>query len=1254
MNTTHTSSSLVCIRKETGDVVGAGFLVDEQHILTCAHVVAEALEWSGGESSPEPPQELIHFDFPLLDHSTMLTAQVVFWQSARADWNGGDISGLQLLTDAPIGAEAARFALAEDVWDHDFRAFGFPSGQDNGVWATGRLLDRQASNWIQIEDNKTGGFAVMPGFSGGAVWDEQLGGVVGMVVASIVQPGTKGAFVIPLDVLLAAWPLIKPTTRQRVFLSAAPEAAIHLARLRTDLEANDILVWDEQHGPAGRSAPPERVRQQGIRAAQALVVIVTSQTLSSRIVREHLHLAELYQRPSIFVWMGDEERSTEQVGWHDIIWVDAHGPNYMMGLQEIGAALRKRASITGLLDILNEPEWEPRNPYVGLRAFTAEETKDFFGRELFIDQLYSDLQQLLNTEPHTKEAKRLLTIIGASGSGKSSVVLAGLLPRLRQSDDSKSWVYLNPMTPSKDPIEALVDTLSPHFPDTSFKTQRENLEDDTTNGLHRLAKHLAAEQERITHQKTRVVLFVDQFEELFTQTASEGLRRRFLDLLCTAVIEPEGPLLMLLTLRADFYHRLIEYPEFYRLIEPTLHILFPLEIEELRAAIERPAAQPDVQLIFEGNLVGDLLFEVQGQAGALPLLQFTLQQLFARRIGHRLTRQAYIDIGKVSGALAKYGDETYEQLPKEQQQLARVLFLRLLEPGSSEHDTTRRRAALTEFVFDDQKQTRLMQETIDIFVKARLLTTNTNESTGTNTIEVSHEALIREWPLLVSWLREARDDIHLQHTVSEDAAEWERHKRPGDRLYRGAQLKEAQAWARRNATSKQEQAFLHTSAARSLRSLIAIIAVMLVVVTSCGIAGWFALHQPPKPGYVTTADEYAIGSLRWAIGTAHAGDTITFDPSMVGQTIVLKNADIHIFQQHLTIQSPATDRITIREIGVSLIVDKPASVTISGLVFQGSNTENQGSLIYNSGKLTLKNCAISGNTIHGFSIGGAGIANYGDGTITMSNSTVSDNTLSFSNGVSDSGGAGIYNGGGTFIMSNSTISHNTTSVHGTADGGGIANGGTFIMSNSTVSNNTDSYGKGGGIYNFATIAMTNSTVSDNTAQGFGGGIYNYNYLYGGNTTLIFCTIVNNSVLGPDGSDIANRADKGIRSQVYMKASIVGGNDVQHTPTAGVMTSGGYNVIQYLSSVEFGSKSNTDRSVDKLTSVFGPSPELQNNGGSTQTYRLVAGTDDPAEGAIPQDECSDSQGHPILTDQRGLPRPGKNKQSCDSGAYESQG
>src|SRR5207245_2645385 len=173
--------------------------------------------------------------------------------------------------------------------------------------------------------------------------------------------------------------------------------------------------------------------------------------------------------------------------------------------------------------------------------------------------------------------------------------------------------------------------------------------------------------------------------------------------------------------------------------------------EDLRATIEQPAALPDVQLTFEGNLVGDLLFEIQGQVGALPLLQFTLEQLFERRSEHRLTLSAYREIGGVKGALSRHAESTYAALPSEEhRKLARTLFVRLIELGATEQDTTRRRAALSEFTLDDPNQTRLLRETMDTFIAARLLTTN--EVGDTTTIEVSHEAVIREWKRLAEWM----------------------------------------------------------------------------------------------------------------------------------------------------------------------------------------------------------------------------------------------------------------------------------------------------------------------------------------------------------------------------------------------------------------------------------------------------------------------------------------------------------------------
>jgi hypothetical protein len=155
-------------------------------------------------------------------------------------------------------------------------------------------------------------------------------------------------------------------------------------------------------------------------------------------------------------------------------------------------------------------------------------------------------------------------------------------------------------------------------------------------------------------------------------------------------------------------------------------------------------------------------------------------------------------------------------LPSEEHhRLARVLFLRLIDPGVTEQDTTRRRAAISELSLPDPKQTTILREVADAFIAARLLTTN--ERVGTSTVEVSHEALIREWARLADWLREAREDLHLLRVISEDAAEWRRYGRSLDRLYRGTQLAEALTWRERSLLSLDEEAFLEASISEQAR-----------------------------------------------------------------------------------------------------------------------------------------------------------------------------------------------------------------------------------------------------------------------------------------------------------------------------------------------------------------------------------------------------------------------------------------------------
>lgn len=603
-------------------------------------------------------------------------------------------------------------------------------------------------------------------------------------------------------------------TPRRIFLTTAPADELFAARLRADLEARGVVVTS---APEAGTLNQENALREAVGDAHVVLVVISPYTRSSRTVKEQLRIAGMYQQRMVFVRAaGDDIAADLPEAWGRtamIDLIDARGTRYMTAINEIMTFLKEAIPITSPnVPTLPLSPAEPRNPFKGLHAFTESDAADFFGRDTLILELAETIEEMLAAEQSATPGSRLLTVIGPSGSGKSSTVRAGLLPEMRKSTlpGSEKWVYLEPIVPGKRPLESLVLALAPRLPNRSLRSIRMDLDDDSARGLHLLATQL------IKQPDTRVVLTIDQFEELFAQAISEQERLCFIDLLVTAATEPRGPLILLLTLRADFYDRPMHYPQLSYLIEAHQTSVRPMNPHELRAIIERPAVLPDVQVIFEDNLVGDLLFEAQGQIGALPLLEFTLDQLFRQREDHRLTRNAYRQIGGVKGALAKHAESTYASLrTEEHRQLARALFLRLINPGISEQDTTRRHAPLSELSLPDQQQTTLLREVADAFVAARLLTTN--ENAGITTIEVSHEALIREWACLAEWLREAREDIVVQQTISADAMEWARRGSPEDRLYRGTQLVEAQAWAARNVANTDEMAFLETSVARHKR-----------------------------------------------------------------------------------------------------------------------------------------------------------------------------------------------------------------------------------------------------------------------------------------------------------------------------------------------------------------------------------------------------------------------------------------------------
>ncbi len=606
-----------------------------------------------------------------------------------------------------------------------------------------------------------------------------------------------------------------PTT-SFVFLCYAHADAAFAARLSADLQASGLTCWTDQRGLKPGTADWEQTVRDAIRACQAIVLVASRDSRQSRYVKAELSVAEMYQRPVYPLWAaGEEWIDCIPLGLSAMQYTDARGALYNAALTAVVQNLSPKVeppspSSEGSLQPRSEPAslppvGEPRNPYKGLRPFIAEDASDFFGRSGVIDELVVALGGAL--EPGTPSANRLLAVVGPSGSGKSSVVMAGLLPRLQQSalPHSDEWIYLGPIVPGNHPVEALTVALADKL-DHSMRAIQDDLDADSSRGLHLLACQLARRSE------ARVVIMIDQFEEVFTQVADETERQQFVDLLVTAATEPRGPVIVILTVRADFYHQSMRYPELWRILESRTRAIAPMSVDELHEVIEQPARLPDTQLTFEGDLVGDLLFDLYGQEGALPLLQFTLDQLFERRDGRCLTMAAYRDLGGVRGALARHAEATYEHLPSAEHRMqARALFLRLIEPGASEQDMTRRRLDMSELILHDAQQTTVLGEAATAFVDARLLISN--EVGGVRTLEVGHEALIRSWPRLYGWVQEDRGGLLVHRRLTEAALEWQREQDEGI-LYRGTRLAALQEWLQRTdstALNELEGAFVRSS-----------------------------------------------------------------------------------------------------------------------------------------------------------------------------------------------------------------------------------------------------------------------------------------------------------------------------------------------------------------------------------------------------------------------------------------------------------
>ena len=403
---------------------------------------------------------------------------------------------------------------------------------------------------------------------------------------------------------------------------------------------------------------------------------------------------------------------------------------------------------------------EPVNPYKGLRFFTEADAPDFFGREGLV-------QDLLRAMAATHDLARFLAVIGPSGCGKSSVLRAGLLPAIRRGGlpESQTW-YLVDMTPGADPVAELAHVLQ----SVSVATQDELAEvlRADVRGLARIGEHILTE-----NRDVQLVLIIDQFEEVFTLVPDEERRKHFIDLIITAVLEADCRVRVVIALRADFLNRVLGYLDFGEMVRRCSQFVLPLSPDEIESAIVQPAHRQGLTL--ERDLPAIIAGDIGEQAGALPMLQFALTELYERREGTRLTLAAYRDTGGVPGALARRADRLYQELSASGHAAVRQLFFRLTTLGVGTDDT-RRRVQLSELlsvkIDGAQVDGDTMLAVIELFGRYRLLTFDHDPITRGPTVEVAHEALLGEWTRLRGWLDEVRDDIGLQRRLAGAASEW--------------------------------------------------------------------------------------------------------------------------------------------------------------------------------------------------------------------------------------------------------------------------------------------------------------------------------------------------------------------------------------------------------------------------------------------------------------------------------------------------
>lgn len=427
--------------------------------------------------------------------------------------------------------------------------------------------------------------------------------------------------------------------------------------------------------------------------------------------------------------------------------------------------------ITRISSTFQPKPFDGHCPYKGLDVFEEEDAELFFGREKLVDDLVGRVKE-----------SRTVFVTGPSGSGKSSLVRAGLIHALKQgkTKGSERWLY-ETIKPGRDPIGELGRVASSLAGSTNAEDEiRAKAMGDATIFARWCEITLKEGRDK------RLVLFIDQFEEVFTQINNEEERVAFLNLLTHAATIENGRVIILFSMRSDFVSNCATYPQLNALLNQQFVQIGAMQPEELVSAIAQPALR--VGLRIDPDLIAQIINEMKGEPGALPLMQFALKDLFDSQQEKSgviaLTLNDYLQRGGIHKALERHADDSFSKLNKNEQELARSIFSGLIEIGRGTQDT--KRTAMFDELVPANSKAEEVEAIVQKLADARLVTTD--EAAGNDTVTISHEKLIDAWPWLKKLVNENRDAIALQNEITSDAKEWDGHKRDTSYLYMGGRL----------------------------------------------------------------------------------------------------------------------------------------------------------------------------------------------------------------------------------------------------------------------------------------------------------------------------------------------------------------------------------------------------------------------------------------------------------------------------------